>query len=361
MRFAFVITNLAGGGAERAVLTIAERLSRRGHQVCLVLLEEREDYSIPPDISLHVVGHLSKGTLGKRFAARRLRLLMQQLAKSAPFDLIVSALPFANEVSILANLPHLWCRVDNTLSIEIERLAATRPRKAERRSKRYCRLYRERSMIAVSQGVADDLQTSFGLDKSRIRCIYNPFDLSTIRKQAREPASMPTPRYVVHAGRFVPQKRHDVLLDAWAQIETSHHLVLLTHPDPRLDEMIGSRNLVERVIVAGFQKNPYALISGADLLILSSDHEGLPSVIIEALTLDVPVVSTDCPSGPREILGDALPECLVPVNNATALANAIRQALLTPPDISRIDLTRFDIDSIAASYEQLALNETRHG
>ena len=300
MKFGFVITNLAGGGAERAVLNIAGGLARRGHEVHLVLLEQRAAYEVPANVSLHVLSRLSKGAVGKRFAAMRLRRVFRRLAGARPFDLVVSALPFANEVAILAELPRLWCRIDNTLSVEIVRLRADSPRKADRRLARYRRLYDGRGLIAVSQGVLDDLRQSLGLKESRIERIYNPFDLSVIRTRASEPANLPAGPYVIHVGRFVPQKRHDLLLDAWAQTPTPHRLVLLTHPDPDLTKMIAARRLSDRVHVAGFQTNPYAWVAGAELLILSSDHEGLPSVIIEALAVDTPVVSTDCPSrGPE--------------------------------------------------------------
>lgn len=354
MKFGFVVTNLAGGGAEKAVLNIAGALAERGHEVHLLLLERRIDYDVPAKLSVHTLRRLSKGTIGKRLAAFRLRRRWRELAQNQPFDLIVSALPFANEVAILANLPRLWCRVDNTLSREIDLLRANNPRKARRRLRRYQRLYNRRALIAVSEGVAEDLRGGLGLNKAQIERIYNPFDIEAIRARAREAVPLPDVPYVLHVGRFVRQKRHDVLLDAWTGVETDHRLFLLTNHDAGLAGMIEERGLAHKVVVAGFQSNPYAWMAHADLLVLSSDHEGLPSVIIESLIVGTPVVSTDCPSGPREILGNSFPECLTPVGDADALTKAIRCALAKKPDTSCIDLARFGVAEVVAAHERLA-------
>jgi glycosyltransferase involved in cell wall biosynthesis len=117
--------------------------------------------------------------------------------------------------------------------------------------------------------------------------------------------------------------------------------------------MIDARGLAGRVIVAGFQQNPYPWMRNARLLVLCSDHEGLPNVLIEALALGTPVVSTDCPSGPREILGAAGAPWLVPCGDAAALAQAMGAALDQRPALDGIDLGRFDADAIVAQWEAL--------
>lgn len=359
MRFAFITTNLAGGGAEKALLKIADALGRRGHDVHLVLLEHRIAHAVPTDVTLHALTRpgraLSKGVFGKAIAAWRLRRLMQRLAHVAPFDMIVSTLPFADEVAARARLPRHWCRIANTLSAEIARLGVSDPNKARRRLRRYRALYRNRRLIAVSRGVAADLREAIGVGRLGIECIYNPFDAADIRAAAEGAAvGRPVAPYVVHVGRFNAQKRHDLLLDALAKTNGPHRLVLLTEPDPRLSDMIERRGLRGRVQVAGFQTNPYPWIVGAALLVLCSDHEGMPNVIIEALILGVSVISTDCPSGPREILGDACPECLVPVNDPVALANAIDRALAERRGAPRVDLNPFSVAHAVAAYERLA-------
>lgn len=359
MKYAFITTNLAGGGAEKAILKLAAALQRRGHEVHLVLLEHLVAHAVPQGVPMHALTppakSISKGALSKPLTAWRLRRLMARLARPAPFDLIVSTLPFADDVAARARLPRHWCRVANTLSAEVARLQARDPVKARRRLRRYRRLYDGRPLIVVSRGVAADLRDAMGLRQARIECIYNPFDFAAIRAAATETTpARPSAPYIIHVGRFNAQKRHDLLFDAYASSKVAHHLVLLTEPDPALTEMIRRRGLSERVQVAGFQANPYPWIAGAELLVLCSDHEGLPNVIIEALILGVPVVSTDCPSGPREILGDTCPDCLVPVNDAKALARAIARVLSERTGPPPVDLSPYSVAHAVAAYERLA-------
>ncbi|MBI1942747.1 MAG: glycosyltransferase [Betaproteobacteria bacterium] len=358
MRIGFIVTNLAGGGAEKAVLNTAAGLAARGHRVEVILLEHVAAHAVPAAIGLHALTRegreASKGWLGKRLAARRLARLLERLEGEERFSLLVSTLPYADEVALLARAPAHWCRIANTLSAEVARLAARDPSTAARRIARYRKMYSGGRLIAVSQGVAEDLSRGAGVVPSRIEVIPNPFDFSAIRQMASAPAELPQRPYLLHAGRFSAQKRHDLLLDAFARLRAPRRLVLLADADPALERMIRERGLEGRVQVAGFQQNPYPWIASAELLVLCSDHEGLPNVIIEALALGVPVVSTDCPSGPREILGAALPDCLVPTGDGVALAAAIERALEHRPCTSRVDLQRFAKAPVLAAYERLA-------
>ncbi len=349
MRFVFIVTNLAGGGAEKAIVKLTEGLAGRDHDVELTLLEDRAEHMRPQGVRASALtATASKGWLGKRLLAHRLARHL-----SAPYDLLVSTLPFADEVAALANLPRHWCRIANTLSSEVVKLAAEHPAKARRRLKRYRHLYRKRPLIAVSNGVAHDLHHEIGA-RGPIEIIPNPFDLDALHQASCiATPGLPSRPYVIHVGRFAPQKRHDLLLDAWKRAGTDHLLVLLTAPDPKLQAMIDSRGLADRVLVAGFQLNPYPWIAGADLLVLCSDHEGLPNVLIEALACGTPTVSTDCPSGPREILA-VFPECLVPCGDAAALAKAISDNLASPMDPGKVDLSIFEMSSVLAAYERLA-------
>jgi glycosyltransferase involved in cell wall biosynthesis len=358
MKAALVTTNLRGGGAEKVVLRVCRLLAARGHEVHLVLLEHLVDHAPEPDVRVHALTapgrRCGKGFVGKRLAALRLQRLIRALAREREFDLIVSTLPFADEIAALARLPRLWHRIANTLSAEVARLYVASPIKARRRSARYRRLYGAANLIAVSDGVAADLRDKLGYVRANIVRIYNPFDFGAIRREAALPAAgRPDGVYVIHVGRFSPQKRHDLLLDAWRRVDGPEKLVLLTRPDPALSALIRARGLAERVIVAGFQPNPYPWIKGARLLVLCSDHEGMPNVLIEALACGTPVVSTDCPSGPREILVGALSRFLVPCGDAERLSAAIAAALRERVSLADANLERFDARAIVGEFEAL--------
>jgi glycosyltransferase involved in cell wall biosynthesis len=346
---ALVVTNLAGGGAERSLLRLAAALMKRGHAVRMILLEDRIEHAVPPGLQIDVL-HSHGGALGKWRAAMALRWL-----RLPPDGLTVSTLPFADEVAIRAGLPNLWCRISNTLSEEIAHLKG---RKAARRLARYRRMYEGRQLVAVSDGVAEDLRSRIGLAQARIERIYNGFDFDAIRAAAQvlEPDLPHTP-FVLHVGRFMPQKRHDLLFDAYRRSGIELPLVLLTQPSPALEELIAAAGLQGRVQVAGFRSNPYPWMRAAELLVLSSEREGLPGVLVEALACGTRVVSTDCPSGPREVLRGALARWLVPNGDAQALAEAMRAALAAPrPDAVALP-AEFSEAHMVERYEALATVE----
>lgn len=357
MKFALITTNLRGGGAEKAMIKFASLLAKRGHETHLILLENLIEHAVPADIHLAALtppGQAAgKGFFGKLLLALRLKRIVKQLSGAKAFDLILTTLPFADEVSQLARLPRLWHRIANTLSAEIDKLAQGNLGKAERRRRKYLRMYHHSRLITVSEGVAEDLQ-HMGISALHIERIYNPFDSTAIHHQAREPANLPDRPYLLHIGRFSPQKRHDLLFEALHKLPSTHVLVLLCHEDPALNALISRFELKDRVIVAGFQTNPYPWIAHADLLVLCSDHEGMPNVLIEALLLGTPVISTDCPSGPREVLAAGRYGRLIPCGDSAALVTAIEETLDGKHELPPFDATPFSPTAVIERLEHLA-------
>ena len=352
MMFALVLSNLAGGGAERSMLRLGSGLRGRGHDVRLIVLDPKVQHEVPPGLELHVV-KARHGRLGTWLGGRALRALYERLGLGADC-VTISTLPFADQVAASARVPNLWCRITNTLSAEVRQIAGHSPRKAERRLARYRDFYEGRNLVAVSDGVADDLKHTLGLQRARIVRIYNGYDVEAIRAASREAEpDLPREPFVLHVGRFTPQKRHDVLFDAWKQARLPHQLVLLTEHSSGLDQLISDKQL-KNVLVAGFRPNPYPWMRAADMLVLSSDREGMPNVLVEALVCGTRVVSTDCPSGPREILRGELARGLTPVGDAAALATTMRSMLALPrPDPAAV-AAEFTQERMVSAYEALA-------
>ncbi len=202
-------------------------------------------------------------------------------------------------------------------------------------------------VIAVSDGVRDDLLNTVGLKGVDVTRIYSGSVARQALERAREPLDHPwfgddrDRPVIVTVGRLVPQKDYDTLLRAFARVleERPARLVIVGKGRdlPELEALADDLGIREHVDFAGFQANPYPWMARADVFALSSRWEGLVNVLMEALGLGTPVVSTDCPSGPREILADGRYGILVPMQDPDALA----QGLLTT---LRGEGPRFDRD-----------------
>jgi glycosyltransferase involved in cell wall biosynthesis len=190
------------------------------------------------------------------------------------------------------------------------------------------------------------------IEYKNVRTIYNPFDFDEIRKKANEKIDINFD-YIISPNAFRVQKRYDVLLDAFKLVKSNIKLLILAKEDKKLQKMIDERGLSDKVIVLGFKKNPYPYIKNAKLTVLSSDREGLPTVLIESLILNTPVVSTNCPTGPSEILTDELSKWLVPVGDSKTLAQKINKALNNKIEIKEKYLNKFHKDFIIKEYKRL--------
>jgi glycosyltransferase involved in cell wall biosynthesis len=201
------------------------------------------------------------------------------------------------------------------------------------------------AIVAVSDGVADDLSRTTELPRERVTTIYNPVVTRRLPEQAQRPLAHPWfvadgPPVVLAAGRLEAQKDFPTLLKAFARVRSSRdaRLVILGEGKDRAALQAFARTLrvADDVDLPGFVDNPFAYMARAAVFVLSSTHEGLPGVLIQAMACGCPVVSTDCPSGPREILAGGIEAPLVTVGDDIALAHAILTVLHNPPDRERL-------------------------
>ena len=217
------------------------------------------------------------------------------------------------------------------------------------------------AIITVSESAAQELELH-GVPQKKIKVIYNPVLTPDLAVLADEKIDLswfnPAVPVVLAVGRFTAQKDFETLIRAFATVRKQRLVKLLILGDgpekAHLDRLIAELDLKSDVIMPGFMKNPYPYFKHSNMFVLSSRWEGLPTVLIEALALGLPIVSTDCPSGPREILNAGKLGRLVAVGDHTAMSAAMLQTLNNPwPKPSADDLENFTAATAVTKYEQV--------
>ena len=331
-RFAVFAPNMAGGGAERAALQLAVGLSSRGHRVDLVLASADGPRMAEVPDDLEVVD------LGARRVLTGLLPLVRYLRRARP-DAMVSVLDHANVVALWARRLSGYPR--RLAVVEQNNLSSAAGHGKSRRDRVMPRLVNlfypwADAVVAVSEGVLKDLkQHATAVDSERFRIIYNPIVTDHISSQAAAPVAHRWleggEKVFVAAGRLRPQKDFPTLLRAFALVRSRRpaRLIILGEGPDRddLERLCADLGIDEDVELFGYTDNPYAFFSRATAFVLSSRWEGLPTVLVEALSCGAPIVSTDCPDGPREILAGGRYGHLVPVGDAESLAQGLEMAI----------------------------------
>jgi len=353
-KICFVISSLAGGGAEKSILKLSDELSSLGHDVHIIILQNIIEHKIFPEkYTIHCLqqnGKLSSiRSLNQHLLFKKLQKVLSDEEKKKKFDLIVSNLADADKLCSKLKHPNVYFCIRNNESAKLKNKSLLKKMRVRKR-------YTHKNLITVSEGLSHDIVDTLKIKVNSIRTIYNSYDFDRIKKLAEEKQKI-YDNYILHIGRFTSQKRHDVLLKAYQSAQVEEKLLLLgsfsTSDKIALTNLIKSLNLEEKVDIIGFTANPYPLIKNADLLILSSDYEGLPNVLVEALILETMVVSTDCPYGPSEILTGSLAKFLSPPGDIDLLSENIRKALSFPLQEKDISLEKFNIKKIIKQYLSL--------
>ena len=221
-------------------------------------------------------------------------------------------------------------------------------------------------IVAVSEGVADDLSKVIGIERGKIEVIYNPVVSKELIQKSNEPVNHPwflsdTP-VILSVGNLRPQKNFGLLLKSFKSLlrEEDAKLIIAGEGPQReyLEKQVQNLNLDDDVELPGYVENVYSYMSCADLFTLSSNREGLPTVLIEALACGCPVVSTDCPSGPREVLKNGKYGKLVPVGDSYQLTKAMKSSLANNHDTQKLMnvAKRYSTEKAYDNYESLFFN-----
>ncbi len=362
---AIYIPSLKGGGAERVMVILANEFTEQGFRVDLVLASATGSYLTEVNSRVNIVD------LGKSRVIKSLPGLIRYLRDHQPASLL-SAMGHANLVALLAKKLSL----SNTRIVVSERNDTSIEKDQQKNFRSvviHCinkYLYRTADEIhAVSRGVAVSLANHLNIPIEKIKVIYNPVYTIKILELAQVQVNLPWLRkngqhLIVAAGRLTKQKDFSTLVRAFALIHNKidARLVIMGEGELRadLELLIVEHGLQEKIILPGFVDNPFAIMKHADLFVLSSAWEGLPNVLIQAMACGTPVVSTDCPSGPAEILENGKWGRLVQVGNIEALARAITETLSQKenPDV----LTRashFNLERAVEQYLKILLPDAR--
>jgi len=353
-----VLPSLQGGGAERVTLTLAEGLSHLGLKIQLLVfnLDGAFANDLPPNVEVIDLGTGSNSEVIAKLAFH--------LIRNRP-RVILSALVNADQaVAIVAPILRIPCfiAIHNTMSqafrdVDNPKVAA--------RAARIRKLYRRVSgLIACGKGAATDADHFLGLAPGTVVPINNPAISQRLFELAKHPVEHQwfTPEYppvIVSVGRLTWEKDFSNLVKAFSVVkkERDCRLLILGEGADRqsLEALIDSLGLTESVSMPGFCSNPYAILSKSAMFVLSSCTEGLPTVLIEALACGTPVVSTNCPNGPDEILHGGKYGRLVPIEDAEALASAMIQTLDAPIKPSVESWGPFEALEVCQEYRKILL------
>lgn len=396
-RIAFYLPALAAGGMERVTLVLAEALADRGFAVDIVLEHGVGGYleRVPATVNRVILASGRKWPSYLRLIKAWPREGLAQLGRMAfvgqnyvPLRRLASLIEYIEtarpDVIFAAHgrIPHLtlWARrianfsprvvviEHSTYSPWLKTFTADRRKNAllHYQLKLMRRMYSTLdAIVGVSDGVSDDLAAIAQLPRGHIETIYNPVVTPDIDGLAAQPIAHPwfaadQPPVVLAVGRLVEEKDFCTLVEAFSRLRrknVSARLVLLGDGEERLRlrEQAEQLGFAADIDIHGWVTNPYAYMARAGVFVLSSLFEGLPVALIEALACGCPVVATDCPSGPREILEHGAYGPLTPVGDAVALATAIEQVLTVPPPRERL-LARgayFSVGRAVDSYNSL--------
>jgi glycosyltransferase involved in cell wall biosynthesis len=308
-RVLFIINSLTGGGAERVMCTLlraSENEQRDSHMALLLLDREATAYEVPRWVEVEQLDcrhSLIRSIWSVWRAMRRLRP-----------DLTVSFLTRANVSNVVAagllEIPAIVSERVNTTSHLGRGIGAAVARFLVRAT-----YPRARSVIAVSQGVAEELRSAYGVPSARISVIANPIDLDEIQAQAENGEAIPVDGpYVVTMGRLTPNKNFGMLIEAFARSGIPGKLLILGEGPERaaLTQQIETLGLTGRVVMPGFSANPFPTLRRAEFYVSPSNAEGFPNSLLEGMSVGLPVISTNCPSGPSEVLAGLPRERVAP-------------------------------------------------
>jgi len=332
----FILKALEGRGAERMVTTLASAYADMGYRTHILCLEATQDMLLDARVQYHIVPYdevfseqnldpESTRTQAYESVAKRIdTYVLSQIGKP---DLILANIYKINWIMTYSQLPNIVNVLHTALSKQFQNQLLESPVQTINHLKM---VYGAHPCSCVSKGARQDLIALIG-DITKTTTIYNPCDATDINTKAAasnhfEHYGLADKEYTIHVASFDDMKGHRDLLQAYAKTERKLPLVLVGKGrlEAEIKQLAVQLNISDSIKFLGFQTNPYPLIRSAALMVLTSKFEGFGYVIVEAQALGVPIISTDCPFGPRELLPE---QNLIAVGDIDGLAMLIDQAI----------------------------------
>ncbi|WP_318487462.1 glycosyltransferase [Photobacterium leiognathi] len=353
MRIGFFLRDLKVEGVQVVTLRLAETLTTMGYRCDLITLNSDQDLLLPKNVQHHNMG-LEK-SISYRTASKYVEGFLSYLnaleMDDEPFRAIFSVHGETNDIISFIDDERLVHCIHNSDEYSYNNKNWFKKLKFKRR---FSQKINGKHVVCVSYGIKEFVDQYFSGKYLSVSTIYNPFNVDKIIEQAEQPPVYSLPEdYIVFVGRLEKQKNVFLLLETISKLKSDISLVIIGQGKLK-DKITDSAKVLgisDRVIIYPFCHNPYPIIKRAKLLALTSIYEGLPTVIIEALILGTHVMSTNCPTGPSEILVNSLNKYLIDSYDAEKIANKIDDILL---DKTKIDCStirdKFCSESIGKQY-----------
>ncbi|MEG1475443.1 MAG: glycosyltransferase [Longicatena sp.] len=396
--YLFINNSLSGNGGAKVILNLANILISRGHSVSILLdRTDNIEYNINSKIIMYrrMVSGIDLFDTNNISESNKKTINYKHVGISSKLKNVIKKIIFLLNFPRLLNDVNNYRKfikknrfdviVNNNIYIGIDRVFFEKklsnnyyvnfhnsPLDVFKRADFFHvlpleKIFYKANILSVSKGITEELSQSFKFCLNSERVIYNPFSIQELREASDDMSNIFDGEYIIMVSTLSKRKRVDRAIECFSQVclqfPNLNFIILgkgeLEHELKLLAEKLG---VEDRVIFLGFSDNPYKYIARSKCLILTSDSEGLPTVIIEALILGVPVISTDCPTGPSEILDVFGDECLVSIQKSESkiidemskkICSLLRHEYGKEYIINKAGLERFSSDRIAHEWEML--------
>src|SRR5690625_538577 len=359
----FFLHSLGRGGAERTMINIMNNLNHIKLEVVLFLCtnkNNRYEKILNEKIKVNVLG-IDR----LRFAFFKLRKV---IIKEEP-DLLFSTMN-PNNIALLISKIFSLVKIPVIIREANNRSASGKVTWLNKKVTRLLYNNFANKVVALSNGVKEDLINEFKIKPEKIEVIYNPVEVEKIKEMAtqsiKDVSILNSEKTIISVARLVEQKNYPLLLKAFKKVREKIKCKLLIlgtgYLEDELKELSRELGIDKYIVFLGFKDNPYKYMQKSDLFVLSSNWEGFGHVIVEAMASGTPVIATDCKSGPREIIGNSEFGILTPVNNVNALAKEISFLLKNEQEAQVYKekglerAKKFTSNKIVKEYESLFLN-----